>query len=259
MEDETLVRKLLNAVPDRYLQIVALIEQYSDLSEMTMKEAIGRLKTYEERIKYKRDKQVNSQESLMFTQHEGQRKPFREYGHERFNQSRGREQDKNDYQSKREERATRDKSQVKIPVVHITDHIAKQTIMITRALHITKSLQIILILLLDDGNLTRWKEQLLRAVNINDATGDLLEYSSFVSSACRRTAFAEDDIEVFSTEPGLDRISAQNFLTWLQKLSSYASGHVEVSELVACLEKASFSSTSGHVEVFQNLPFICHP
>nr|GFA05367.1 zinc finger, CCHC-type [Tanacetum cinerariifolium] len=84
MEDETLVRKLLNAVPDRYLQIVASTEQFSDLSEMTMEEAIGRLKTYEERIKYKRDKQVNSQESLMFTRHEGQRKPFREYGHGRL-------------------------------------------------------------------------------------------------------------------------------------------------------------------------------
>nr|GFC97326.1 zinc finger, CCHC-type [Tanacetum cinerariifolium] len=43
MEDETLVRKLLNAVPDMYLQIVASIEQYLDLSEMTFEEAIGRL------------------------------------------------------------------------------------------------------------------------------------------------------------------------------------------------------------------------
>nr|GEZ08977.1 zinc finger, CCHC-type [Tanacetum cinerariifolium] len=117
MKDEELVRKLLNAVRDRYLQIVASIEQYSDLDEMTLEEAIGRLNTYEERIKYKRDKQVNSQESLMFTQHEGQRKPFREYGHGRFNQSLGRKQDKNNYQSKREEQAsfeedTRNKSQV---------------------------------------------------------------------------------------------------------------------------------------------------
>ncbi|GJU30961.1 zinc finger, CCHC-type containing protein [Tanacetum coccineum] len=54
IEDETIVRKLLNAVPDRYLQIVASIEQYSNLSEMTIEEAIGRLKTYEERIKYKK-------------------------------------------------------------------------------------------------------------------------------------------------------------------------------------------------------------
>ncbi|GJT01692.1 hypothetical protein Tco_0822861 [Tanacetum coccineum] len=46
----------------------------------------------------------------------GQGKPFRERGHGRFNQTRGREQDKNYYQTKREERAsleedTRDKSQ----------------------------------------------------------------------------------------------------------------------------------------------------
>ncbi|GJT28732.1 hypothetical protein Tco_0909007 [Tanacetum coccineum] len=61
---------------------------------------------------------------------------------------------------------------------------------------------------------------------------------------------AEDDIEVFFTEPGLDWISAHNFLTRLQKLSSYAFGHLEVSELVACLEKASFSCTSIHVKVF---------
>nr|GEZ03083.1 zinc finger, CCHC-type [Tanacetum cinerariifolium] len=128
MEDETLVHKLLNAVPDRYMQIVTSIEKYSDLSEMTMEEAIGRLKTYEKRIKYKRDK-VNSQESLMFTQHEGQRKPFREYGHGRFNQSRGREQDKNDYQSKIKERAsfeeeTRDKSQVTCYRCHKLGHYA---------------------------------------------------------------------------------------------------------------------------------------
>nr|GEX92313.1 zinc finger, CCHC-type [Tanacetum cinerariifolium] len=77
IEDQTLVRKLLNVIPDRYLQIVASIEQYSDLSEMTLEEAIGRLKTYEERIKYKRGKQVDNQEKLMFTRHEnkGKRKP----------------------------------------------------------------------------------------------------------------------------------------------------------------------------------------
>ncbi|GJY85430.1 hypothetical protein Tco_0499456 [Tanacetum coccineum] len=70
MKDGELVRKLLNAVPDRYLQIVASIEQYSDLEEMTLEEAIGRLKTYEERIKYKKGRQVDNQERLMFTRHE---------------------------------------------------------------------------------------------------------------------------------------------------------------------------------------------
>ncbi|GJY05637.1 hypothetical protein Tco_0371577 [Tanacetum coccineum] len=51
IEDSVVVRKLLNAVPDKFLQIVASIEQYSDLDEMSVDEAIGRLKTFEERIK----------------------------------------------------------------------------------------------------------------------------------------------------------------------------------------------------------------
>nr|GEZ47167.1 zinc finger, CCHC-type [Tanacetum cinerariifolium] len=57
-----------------------------DLDEMTLEEAIGRLKTYEERIKYKKGKQVDDRERLMFTRHEGQGKRFRKRG--RFNQSR---------------------------------------------------------------------------------------------------------------------------------------------------------------------------
>ncbi|GJR84725.1 hypothetical protein Tco_0155510 [Tanacetum coccineum] len=52
---------------------------------------------------------------------------------------------------------------------------------------------------------------------------------------------AEDDLEVFSTDDlGFDWISAHNFLTCLQQLSSYTSGHFEVSELAACLEKLHF-------------------
>nr|GEY05167.1 putative zinc finger, CCHC-type [Tanacetum cinerariifolium] len=66
MEDETLVRKLLNSVPDRFLQIVASIEQYSDLDTMSLDEAIERLKTFEERLKYKNERPVNTQERLSF-------------------------------------------------------------------------------------------------------------------------------------------------------------------------------------------------
>nr|GEY22729.1 zinc finger, CCHC-type [Tanacetum cinerariifolium] len=90
MEDETLVRKLLNAIPDRYLQIVASIEHYSDLDEMTLEEAIGRLKTYEERIKYKKGKQVYNQEKLMFTRHENKGKYSRGRGRGRYKFSQGR-------------------------------------------------------------------------------------------------------------------------------------------------------------------------
>nr|GFB26391.1 zinc finger, CCHC-type [Tanacetum cinerariifolium] len=88
-EDQTLVRKLLNDVPDRYLQIVASIEQYSDLSEMTMEEAIGRLKTYEEIIKYKKGKQVDNQEKLMFTRHGSKGKHFRGRGRGKHRFSQG--------------------------------------------------------------------------------------------------------------------------------------------------------------------------
>ncbi|GKD96427.1 hypothetical protein Tco_1380324, partial [Tanacetum coccineum] len=56
-----------------------------------------------------------------------------------------------------------------------------------------------------------------------------------------RRCTAEDDLEVFSTDDlGLVWIYAHNFLTYLQKLSSYTSGHFEVSELAACLEKLHF-------------------
>nr|GFA23269.1 zinc finger, CCHC-type [Tanacetum cinerariifolium]GFB24259.1 zinc finger, CCHC-type [Tanacetum cinerariifolium] len=54
---------------------------------MKLEEAVGRLKTYEERIKYKKGKQVDNQESLMFTKHErGKFKKGR--GHGRHNLSR---------------------------------------------------------------------------------------------------------------------------------------------------------------------------
>nr|GEY55176.1 zinc finger, CCHC-type [Tanacetum cinerariifolium] len=93
MKDEELVRKLLNAVPDRYLQIVTSIEQYSDLDELTLEEAIGRLKTYEERIKHKKGKQVDNQEKLMFTRHEnkGRYSRGRGRGRYKFSQWRNRE------------------------------------------------------------------------------------------------------------------------------------------------------------------------
>ncbi|GJW26565.1 zinc finger, CCHC-type containing protein [Tanacetum coccineum] len=94
IEDSVVVRKLLNAVPDKFLQIVASIEQYSDLDEMSVDEAIGRLKTFEERLKYKNERPVNTQEGLLFTRHEDQGQQFRRRGHGGFNQSRGQENNK---------------------------------------------------------------------------------------------------------------------------------------------------------------------
>nr|GEY97592.1 zinc finger, CCHC-type [Tanacetum cinerariifolium] len=82
-EDPTLVRKLLNVVPDKFLQIVASIEQYSNLDDMTLEEAIGRLKTYEERIRHKKGRQVDNREKLLFTRHDSRGKNFRGRGREK--------------------------------------------------------------------------------------------------------------------------------------------------------------------------------
>ncbi|XP_042408810.1 uncharacterized protein LOC121998116 [Zingiber officinale] len=49
LEDSSLVKKLLNSVPDKFFPIVAGIEQFYDLESIPFEEAIGRLKAYEER------------------------------------------------------------------------------------------------------------------------------------------------------------------------------------------------------------------
>nr|GEV22215.1 putative mitochondrial protein [Tanacetum cinerariifolium] len=98
-EDSTLVRKLLNAIPDRFLQIVASIEQYSDLDTMSLDKAIGRLKIFKERLKYKNERPVNTQERLLFAQHEDQGQQFKRHSHGGFNQSRG--QENNRFRSER--------------------------------------------------------------------------------------------------------------------------------------------------------------
>ncbi|GKE03475.1 zinc knuckle CX2CX4HX4C containing protein [Tanacetum coccineum] len=90
---------------------------------------------------------------------------------------------------------------------------------------------------------TTWQhsQQVLDVLNESDSEVDEV---ITLDDPCRQTHCkhtAEDDLEVFSTEDtGLDWISAHNFLTRLQKLSSYASGHIEVSELAACLKKLHF-------------------
>lgn len=73
LEDEVLVRKFLNSMPDKYLPIVASIEQYSDIESMPFEEVVGRLKAYEERVKLRASvEDVRGQ--LMFTRDDGKNK-----------------------------------------------------------------------------------------------------------------------------------------------------------------------------------------
>ncbi|GKE86389.1 zinc finger, CCHC-type containing protein [Tanacetum coccineum] len=90
LDESLLVRKLLDSTPDRFIQIVASIEQTSDLDEITLDEITGKLKAFEERIKLRKGGQVESQENLLFAQgeHSGKGRRFSKRGG-RSNFSRG--------------------------------------------------------------------------------------------------------------------------------------------------------------------------
>ncbi|CAO2163974.1 unnamed protein product [Urochloa humidicola] len=51
IEDSYLVKKILRASTNKFLQIVASIEQFGDLTTMTVEEVFGRLRAYEERLR----------------------------------------------------------------------------------------------------------------------------------------------------------------------------------------------------------------
>lgn len=51
MEEAYVVKKMLRAVPSRFLQIVSTIEQFGNLETMSIDEVIGSLKAHEERTR----------------------------------------------------------------------------------------------------------------------------------------------------------------------------------------------------------------
>jgi hypothetical protein len=51
LEETTLLKKLFAAVPRWFIQLITGLEQHCDLKAMTFEDAVGRLKTYDERIK----------------------------------------------------------------------------------------------------------------------------------------------------------------------------------------------------------------
>ncbi|GJS84530.1 zinc finger, CCHC-type containing protein [Tanacetum coccineum] len=73
LDESLLVRKLLDSTPDRFIQIVASIEQINDLNDITLYEIIRKLKAFEERIKLRKGGQVESQENLLFAHGEHSR------------------------------------------------------------------------------------------------------------------------------------------------------------------------------------------
>ncbi|KAD4177952.1 hypothetical protein E3N88_26543 [Mikania micrantha] len=80
LKDSELVQKLFDTVTEKYIHLVASMEQYSDVEEMPFDEAIGRLKAYEDRLKLKQGTGSSSDSSLLFakseasTNHKGNQK-----------------------------------------------------------------------------------------------------------------------------------------------------------------------------------------
>ncbi|GKC73525.1 hypothetical protein Tco_1119408 [Tanacetum coccineum] len=66
-DEQTKVRKVLNAVLDKFLPVVATIEMIVDFKTVKLEEIIGKLKTYEERIKFRKGSQEDNSEKLLFT------------------------------------------------------------------------------------------------------------------------------------------------------------------------------------------------
>ncbi|XP_074336143.1 uncharacterized protein LOC141673307 [Apium graveolens] len=59
IKESYIVKKLLRAMPTRFLQITSTIEQFGDLDKITVKEAMGSLKVHDERIKGKGESNDN--------------------------------------------------------------------------------------------------------------------------------------------------------------------------------------------------------
>ncbi|XP_076946033.1 uncharacterized protein LOC143617319 [Bidens hawaiensis] len=73
MNDKKLVRKLLSSVPEKFIQIVAVIQQFVDPGAMPFQEAVRRLKAFEERTK-KKIKEKDMHDKLLFCNEDGKKK-----------------------------------------------------------------------------------------------------------------------------------------------------------------------------------------
>ncbi|GJR90263.1 zinc finger, CCHC-type containing protein, partial [Tanacetum coccineum] len=88
VEEITVVKKFLRAVPIWFMQIVTSIEQFRDLKNMTVEEVVGRLKTHEERLRGYGD--PKGEQTLLLTHAEWSSRSKRTDERDSLNTSRGR-------------------------------------------------------------------------------------------------------------------------------------------------------------------------
>ncbi|GJZ99774.1 putative zinc finger, CCHC-type containing protein [Tanacetum coccineum] len=111
-DEQTKVRKVLNAVPDKFLPVVATIEMIVDFKTVKLEEIIGKLKTYEERIKFRKASQEDNSEKLLLTRQRNNKNYKHNYGNGRRgggNQTRGRWKDRDEGHTSDESEGTDNK------------------------------------------------------------------------------------------------------------------------------------------------------
>ncbi|XP_074323265.1 uncharacterized protein LOC141660198 [Apium graveolens] len=77
MEESYVVKKLLRAVPSRFLHIASAIEQFGKLEGMSVEEVVGSLKAHEERVRGRKDTGAG-QGQLLLTEEEWKRRENQE-------------------------------------------------------------------------------------------------------------------------------------------------------------------------------------
>ncbi|XP_074345227.1 uncharacterized protein LOC141684221 [Apium graveolens] len=116
IEENYVVKKLLRAVPTKFLQIASAIEQFGNLDSMSVEEVIGSLRAHEERLK--EPTESGEEQQLLLTADEWQKKEIKEgqllFTREEWlkRSGKGNSSDGGDYR-RRENRVARDRSQVK--------------------------------------------------------------------------------------------------------------------------------------------------
>lgn len=70
IEEAYVVKKLLRAVPTKFLQIASTIEKFGNLDTMTLEETVGSLKAHEECLKGQTKTGGGSGTQLLFTEDE---------------------------------------------------------------------------------------------------------------------------------------------------------------------------------------------
>lgn len=129
VEESYVVKKLLRAVPTKFLQIASTIEQFGDVEKMSVEETVGSLKAHEERLKGQSEnnnsqlllieeewtKREASDGKLLMTKEEWSRRANKNSGGTFSNQ-----------RSPKGGRVTRDKSRVRCFNCHLYGHFAAE-------------------------------------------------------------------------------------------------------------------------------------